>query len=209
MEQEVKKKRKSTADDNVAKSINKKAENKKSKKKKNSPLVPILCLIIGILIGIIAAMVFFNKDNGKSDSSTATVEQTDANEAEEVKSTIEEMIESEEAFTIETPYGNLYYPAKWEGQFRVESVEDDNYTVQFYATLEGKEEQHLFDIVYGEVEGVALGTLDETEVYMVYGDISLDGDWTEEEENTIYAMQEDVNYLMGMLQKEEGFVSAN
>lgn len=171
--------------------------------------MPILCLIIGILIGVIAAMVFFNKDNGKSDSSTATVEQTDANGTEEVKSTIEEMIESEEAFTIETPHGNLYYPVKWEEQIRVEKVEGDVYTVQFYGTVEDKDEQHLFDIVFGETEGVLLGTLNEISVYLVDGGSLETEDWTEEEENTIYAMQEDVNYLMGMLQKEEGFVPAN
>ena len=32
--------------------------------------------------------------------------------------------------------------------------------------------------------------------------------WSEEDKNTIYAMQEDVNHIIEMLQKEDGFTPA-
>ena len=206
LEREVKSKKKTVEEDNIAKSITKKPETKKSKKKKKtSPLVPILCLIIGILLGVILIMVFFDKEKPEVEveGSTAVAEE-DAKE-ENVKSSIEEMLETEEAFEIETSYGKLYFPKKWENQVRVEAVEGDAYTVQFFGTVEGKPEQHLFNVVCGGTDGILVGTWGDMPVYIMYADIAVDDTWTQEELDTIYAMQEDVNYLMGMLSKDESF----
>lgn len=96
---------------------------------------------------------------------------------------------------------------------RVEQVEGDVYTIQFFATIEGKEDAHIFDIVLGGEEGYTLGYLkaedDQISVNVVSYDFELGEDWTDEEKNTVYTMSEDVNYIIGMLQKEEGFVPAS
>ena len=141
MEQEARKVKKKVTVDNVAKSIDKKPEAKKRKKKKSSPIVPILCLIIGILLGVIGTMFITDKLGVTSTDSVkdgnVVVQETDT------KSTVEEMLE-EDSFTIETPVVNMYYPSKWQEQIRVEQTEGDVYVVKFFGTVEGKEEQHLF-----------------------------------------------------------------
>ena len=205
MEQEVKKKKKKITEDNVAKSVNKKPEVKKHKKKKNSPVIPVLCLIIGILLGVIASMMFLDKDIVKD--TEKAVENNVGEEAADTKGTVDEMLE-EDSFTIETPIVDLYYPLKWQDQLRVEQIEGDTHVVKFFGTVEGKEEQHLFDVVFGATEGISVGTLDEKEVYLIYGDFTPGEGWNDEEADTIYTMQEDVNYLLGMLQQEDGFVPA-
>ena len=53
-----------------------------------------------------------------------------------------------------------------------------------------------------------MGTLNETEIYMFYTELIFAENWSEEDKNTIYAMQEDVNHIIEMLQKEDGFTPA-
>lgn len=161
-------------------------------------VVAIICLIILIVLGIKLAS---NKDTEIHTEKNIEIKME---QQEEVRSTLEEMLE-EDGSMIECPEVNLYYPEKWKNQMRVEQVEGDIHTVQFFGTVKGKNEVHIFDIVFGETEGILLGTLNEKEIYLVYADPVLDESWTEDEKNEIYAMQEDANYIIGMLEKEEGF----
>lgn len=179
-------------------------------RKKNSSIVAILCFILGIITGIvmgeIIAVVILDKDsndNAKKPSNVETEQQIG-----QAISTLEEMLEAE-GLVIKTPIVDLRYPVKWKEQIRTEQVEGDAYTVQFFGVVDGKEEVQLFNIVFGETEGISLGTIEGTEVCLVYVDIEFDASWTEEEQNEIYAMQEDVNYIIGMFQKEEGYIPAS
>lgn len=203
MEQEVKGNKTDNVKDNVANSI----EKKPLTKKRNS-IVPILCFVIGILMGVSGTMLFFDI------KPTETTKTDIASEGKaNTKSTLEEMLE-EEAFKIETAYIDLYYPAKWEEKVRVEYVEEETYTVQFFATLEDKEEVHIFDIIFGGEEGFVLGFVqkeEETElsVSVISYSTEFGDNWTDIEKNEINTMLEDINYIIGMLQKETVFEVAS
>lgn len=169
--------------------------------KNNKKMVALLSGILVVLLLIVVVLMM----KGKTDA-----EKVDANvdEEKEVISTVEEMIAAEEPFTIETKFCNLHYPEKWENQVSTEIKEDSVYSVQFFAELEGKDPVHIFDIVFGGEEGALTGYFSEDgkeiPVYIVGMEINVEG-WTDEELNVLYMMQEDVNYIIGMLQKEAGF----
>lgn len=186
--------------------VNKKNEHHRKERKKNRILVSILCLILGILLGIIGTMLFMGKDS-ESDTQDNVVEHNQDEQAVAAKDSLEELLE-EEAFTIETPNGNLYYPLRWQKFVRVEQTEEEVYTVKFYSALEGKEELELFDVAFGGDEGTLIGTLNDKPVYIISSSAELPDEWTEDEKNVYYTMLEDINYLLGRLEKEEGFVPA-
>ena len=202
---------------NIAKSVSKRdsantsTRNRKRRKKNNNK--KFIALIAGVLVivvlGIVLIVGALDKDDKKD---SVKVEQQDDNNDKEadkdVTSTIDEMLE-QEATVIETGEVRLFFPEKWSEQVRTEEVEGETRVVKFYGKVEGKEEVELFDIVFGEADGILIGTLDDTEVYLIFHDVEFDPDWTEEEQNEIYAMQEDVNYTIGMLGKEAGFKPAS
>ena len=67
--------------------------------------------------------------------------------------------EEYDMITIKTDVTELYYPAKWKDQVKIE-VSDDK--VSFSA-----DDTPLFDVVFGECEGNLLGTYGDTPVYVV------------------------------------------
>lgn len=163
-------------------------QRKKNRKKENKLIIAILCIAALVLICLCIGIGLSGK-----------------NKKEDVLSTVEQQMQEEEAFEIETKYGSLYYPKKWESQVRIEIDENDEYTVKFYGTVEGKEEQHLFNVVFGE-KGNKLGSFEKdgetVTVCLDFEENTMNDEWTEEEKNIIYAMQEDINYLIGMWEKD-------
>lgn len=104
---------------------------------------------------------------------------------------------------IETPYGQLKYPEKWKEQIRIEKTEGQPYTVKFYGCVAEGKEQLLFSICFGDGDGIVMGTVQDSEgnsvtVRMIPTEISAE-DWTDAELNELYAMQEDINYLISAL----------
>lgn len=176
---------------------------KNIKKRKKKTLLILLMSVLFMLI-VVGIIVFVKRD--KDDNGSTVNSATNGN----VVSTIEEQIKTENGIITETKYCNLYYPEKWEKNIDIKVKEDDVYSVQFFGKVENKEEQHLFDIVFGEVEGTLIGYYiqdeDKVPIYIKGILFSPDDSWTEEECTTIMMMQEDSNYTMGMLQKEENFV---
>lgn len=87
---------------------------------------------------------------------------------------------------------------------RTEVVDKEEYKVEFYGTVEGKTEQHLFDLLFNGTEGYNLGTLttetgEAVQINIESYDFELDDTWTEDERFVLYSMQEDINYIIGML----------
>ncbi len=120
--------------------------------------------------------------------------------------------EASENYQIETRYGALEYPNKWETYTQVQISEKEPYTVSFYAALEGKEPVHLFDIVFGEADkgariGVVYGENGETPVCIVSYDLDFDDSWTQEQQLMAWSMQEDVNVVIMGLSDLDAFVS--
>lgn len=103
---------------------------------------------------------------------------------------------------IETPYGTLYYPARWSNT--VSCVNDDSqeevYKVHFYSRVEGLENQLLFSIYFGGDEGDQLGAVMSSEeipvpVNLVMGQLQLEG-LNESEKELLCEMQEAANQLI-------------
>lgn len=180
--------------------------------KRNKKLVVLMSMVLVILVGI-AAVLFTKSDkdiekdklNASTDGSKAQVE----SQEEDSVSTIDQQILDEESYVIETDYVRLYYPQKWEDNLETEVVEDEGYVVEFYGKVEGKERQKIFEVIFNGDADIVIGTVENNgeNIYVGFNltDLELGDDWTDEEADVICAMQEDVNYLIGMLEREAGF----
>lgn len=188
-------------DENIAKSIDKKKV--PTKRKKYNIVVAIICLILGILAGVVGGLYLANNfeifSKKAVDNKEETVEVDSENQVEE----------SGGDFVVETPYCDLYFPEEWADQVEVEQEEGDVHAVSFYGMVDGKERKLLFDVLFGEEVGSEIGTLNvdgqDIRVAIQFANINVDETWTEDETNTIYSMQEDVNYLMDELKNMENF----
>lgn len=109
-----------------------------------------------------------------------------------------EIIEEDTStFEIETSLATLYYPQKWQDSVSVEVT--DNKAA--FSTTDGVQ---LFDLEFGQSEGVLLGTYGETELHIISYDIE-QGERSEEDYNKLCAMQEDVNVILQHLLEDEAF----
>lgn len=182
--------------------------------KSNKKLVAVLAVILVILIGV-CVILFTKGDSDDAEKAGETVQQEEqqdeTTDPEDVVSTVEQQIEEEEAYVIETDYCKLYYPAKWEANLQTEIKDEEGYVVEFYGAVEGKDKQPLFNIVFGQEADFVIGTIDKdgeaVEVGCTFMDPAVE-EWNTEEADIIYAMQEDMNYLIGMIQREDGFTPA-
>lgn len=107
--------------------------------------------------------------------------------------------------TVETPYGQLKCSGKWDNQIRIELDDSELYTATFYGKVNKKPEQHLFTITFNVGEDDAVAFVIDAEqqqvgISIIPGDIIVDDSWSEEEVNIIYAMQEEINYVLENLQ---------
>lgn len=59
---------------------------------------------------------------------------------------------------VETPFCKLSYPAEWKDSIRINKIEEEIYTVEFYAEIDDRE-YHLFDFVFGGDEKEAFGVM--------------------------------------------------
>lgn len=104
---------------------------------------------------------------------------------------------------IETPFAVLQYPSRWEDMVRIVHMEGEPYAVEFYGSVNGREEQHLFDIVFGGDEGFQIGKIaygDEAiSMSMITYDLVIDDSWTDGEVLELRGMREDVQYIISSI----------
>ncbi len=108
-----------------------------------------------------------------------------------------------EEVLVETPYGVLRFPGKWRDCLM---TEQDESLVDFYAVLPGREPVLLFTVAFGTSNGHLSGVLtaengNQTDIAIVIHALELTGEWTDGEQDTIFAMQEDTNYLLAALER--------
>lgn len=120
--------------------------------------------------------------------------------------------DARESIEISTKYVTLLYPLEWEKNLRTEIIDSDVYKVEFYGVVEGKTEQHLFDLVFNGTDGDNFGTLktesgEEVTINIESYDFEFDDTWTEDEKNMLYTMQEEFNYMIGMLAENVAFTA--
>lgn len=107
---------------------------------------------------------------------------------------------------LDTAYGQLLYPAKWQDLLKTEQPEDR--LLEFRCCLPGKDPQLLFTVLFGigtDGPSAAITAPDgtRTEVYILVAEPEFDSSWTREETDTYYAMQEDMNYLLDALRSAQ------
>ena len=147
----------------------------------------ILCFILAVAV---CALI---SGCGANDNNEPQSDQT--NEIEQDNNTMKDCI------VVNTEFGDLYYPDQWTECVRInQSATENALTVSFDAAINDNE-YPLFEIVIGEDAGTEVGELTETsgikhKVYLHVKEIEEDPSLTDGEQNRLYAMQEDLNYLI-------------
>ena len=158
------------------------------------------CLISLILLCVLLAGCSAGESGSSSKQQEGTAVEHTAGSVESAP-TVEELEESK----IETAYGTLYYPKQWEEYVTTEQQENgDTIVVSFVATLHNTS-YRLFEVTIGGTEGAAAGELTDNggtkrTVYMQVYELEGDSELTATEQNRLYAMQEDLNYLIDHLE---------
>lgn len=133
-------------------------------------------------------------------STTAIVQSTQATEQEETVSVTEEPVDPN-CVIVNTHLGNLQYQDQWIEFMQTEQHrEGENLVVSFSAKI-GDTSYALFDIIIGELEDEPVGKITDRkgvvrDVYLELKEIVGTDTLTENEKNRLYAMQEDINYII-------------
>lgn len=112
--------------------------------------------------------------------------------------------------SVNTPYCVLQIPEEWVGRISVEIKEEEwNTAVAFYGEVSG-ERVLLYTLHFGGAAGDPVGIL-ETEagvmmdVTVEVHDITVNPGWSQEKTDSVYAMQESVNYMLENLGENRDF----
>lgn len=111
---------------------------------------------------------------------------------------------------IDTLYAQLHFPTTWAKNLTLDIQEDTPangitpYKVTFRCRVGDHDPVTLFVVHFGQSEGIPVTTVTtpegkSVEVRLTICNIQLQGAWTQEESRTVYAMQEDLNYLIQKL----------
>ena len=108
---------------------------------------------------------------------------------------------------IQTPYFPLYYSEAFVDLLVVVKTADEPYTLEFYAVLDSRPEQRLFDIQLSQQTPGNLGSAKtvngDVHVNFTFYSAATDRTWTDTEINTILAMQEAANDTINQMQLED------
>lgn len=106
---------------------------------------------------------------------------------------------------IDTGYGSLYFPEQWRELLKTErKTLESSVIIDFNAVVNGTT-YPLFTVTVGDDgEGSSVGVLTDKNgttrnVYMKLIPLDMDASLSEGEQNRLYAIQEDVNYLIDNL----------
>lgn len=164
-------------------------------------VIPIIlvCLIAGVAVGYFIAGGKETSDEGTTSlAGDATVD------SESSTSTVAQADSTPEFITISTDYGDLYYPEQW-NEFLVteESKEGDSLIVSFSAQINDVT-YPMFQVTIGSSDDTEVGELVDSSgttrtVYMSVTEIENVDELTDSELRRLYAMQEDLNYLIDNL----------
>ena len=158
------------------------------------------CIVCALLLVTLLARC--GGDNVEDRSDTTQIQgvaaETDGSAATEVDDV------ADGALSVDTSYGTLYYPEQW-GEYLLteESWDAETLQVSFSAQINGTV-YPMFQVVVGDSDEVEVGTLtDESgtqrKVYMKVTELEEEDALTDTEQNRLYAMQEDLNYVIDHL----------
>ena len=107
--------------------------------------------------------------------------------------------------TVGTRYGNLYYQDQWEDVMITELTEKDTcVVVDFVAEINGVR-YPLFCVILGQSEGDPVGQITDAQgkthdVFVHMEEIGGIADLSEGEQNRLFAMQEEINFVIESLE---------
>lgn len=124
-------------------------------------------------------------------------------EAPEAVVEIAEFVNNE----IQTPWFTLYYPEAFSDLLVVANTGNDPYVLEFYAMLDARPEQRIFDLRLGEGLEGNMGTV-KTDSGDIGVDLTLyafkpEADWSKGEIDTVLAMQDAANDMLERLDLTE------
>ena len=166
----------------------------KKKKRKGQAALIVLLVIIVLIIGV--AIGYLIQDSGKQ--SQKEEKQSEIVENADVKD------DQSEELVIQTEYGDLYYPGQWEENLKIEqTMDNDSLQVSFSAHL-GDKDYLMFQVTIGSSEDTEVGELTDSSgtkrtVYMKLTELESMEQLSETEQHQLYAMQEDLNYVIDHL----------
>lgn len=154
-------------------------------------LLVIIVLIMGVAIG------YLIQDNkkplAKGENQNEVAENADVEE------------EQMEKMAIHTEYGDLYYPEQWSEYLKTEQkMNGDSLQVSFLAHLEDKDFP-MFQVTIGDSNDTEVGKLTDNSgtkrsVYMKVTELEGMDNLSETDQHQIYAMQEELNYVIDNLE---------
>lgn len=111
---------------------------------------------------------------------------------------------TDEDIRIPTAYEDLYFPAKWQDVLQTSESTGQVDTVTFWMLRGNAEQILLFSLSFGDEDGMLVGTiLDENgravPVTLTMEETPSTDGWSQEEMDQMYAMKDDVNYLISKL----------
>ncbi|MBR3611444.1 MAG: hypothetical protein IKL57_08330 [Oscillospiraceae bacterium] len=178
-------------------------------------LIIIGALVLALVAVVIIVVVSFTGENSEEGQNpqSGQIVITDNNQnsqnGEEGKKENNTPVNNPDILTegteVSTPCGIVFYPGEWEDHVEVENIKKDNgETIRFFAKIEGKEKIALFDLNFGIAEGNRLGSVKAGEkkidLYCVVYESDFKGEWSEEEKNIVYSMQEGFNNITAQLE---------
>lgn len=112
--------------------------------------------------------------------------------------------EEEKKAALETEFGTIYYPAKWEDEFITDQEKKDDILTVSFSTKKEKKEYKLFTVTIAGEEGDSVGTITDKNgtkrnVFIEMMDLE-DVNAKEEVQNELYAMQESINSIIDYMQ---------
>jgi len=148
---------------------------------KNKKLIISVVIVLVVVLGVLGVLVMGSGNDLSTNDKQTKVE------------TIE----------VDTQYADFEYVNDGKNV----SIEGTENEIEMFGKVNGKKELSLFRIVFGGDEGILLGTYgdDGIPVNLIITEFPQDDNWTEEEMDEFYSMQEEMNYFIDELKKDKNF----
>lgn len=109
-----------------------------------------------------------------------------------------------EDVVVHTDYGDLHYPECWQEYVTIRQEQNGNTISVTFETKSGEKNFELFKILIGDDNGEVVGSLtdnagNQRNVYLNVEELPADSGLADSELTRLYAMQEDLNYLLDNL----------
>lgn len=135
---------------------------------------------------------------------SSNVNDANENSSPQINVTEEDASEEYDDIVIETSYGNLYFPGKWEECLQVEQRNLESVVEVAFSAKVDKHTISLFSIVIGDNGDSAAGVLtdntgNQRNVTVKIEDLSENESISQDDLELLYSIQEDLNYLIDNL----------